>query len=88
MNDGDEGQACSSEDDSQENDENTDLKIACLNSRSINNKTTALVNMFDETEITACLISETWLRDSEETRRRLDDLAGGENIELITKIDV
>ena len=32
------------------------IKLACFNSRSLNNKSTALIDIFDETEISACLI--------------------------------
>ena len=74
----------SNSNDLSENDDKS-FKLACLNSRSLNNKSTSLINIFDETEISVCLISETWLRDSKETKARLDDLEGGEDIALITK---
>ena len=37
------------------------IKISCLNSRSLNNKSVALVDLFDEMKLTACLINETCL---------------------------
>ena len=50
------------------------IKLACFNSRSLNNKSTALIDIFDETEVSACLISETWMRDNKETRARVQDM--------------
>ena len=61
-------------------EENKDIYIACLNSRSINNKSIALVDLFDEMSLSACLINETWMVEDKVTLTRLDELrARGEH---------
>ena len=68
-----------------EKDDSNEMIIACLNSRSINNKTTALVDLFDEMKLSVCLITETWMSSGPQTEARLDDLLYGEDLGFFTK---
>ena len=59
--------------------------FSCLNARSIMNKTTALVDLFDETNLSVSIITETWLTNNEAVAQRTEDLQYGEDISLIRK---
>ena len=59
--------------------------FSCINARSLNNKSVALVDLFNETSLSIALITETWLTRSNATTQREEDLEYGENIRLIRK---
>ena len=59
--------------------------LSCLNARSLANKSTALVDMFNATDMCILLITETWLTNSRATEQRTEDLQYGENIELLRR---
>ena len=67
------------------NEESDLFAFSCLNARSISNKSTALVDLFDEASISVSIITETWLRDSGNVRQRIEDLELGEDISMIRK---
>ena len=61
------------------------LQFACLNARSINNKSTAMVDMFNELALSFCIVTETWLATNKNTDLRISDLEHGQNISLVRK---
>ena len=61
------------------------FNFACVNARSLNNKSLSMVNLFEETDLNACALNETWMVDNKDTRQRIEDLNLGENISVVRR---
>ena len=61
----------------------TELMYA--NARSLNNKVGSLIEVFEEYELSAAILTETWFKDGGRLEEELMDLEEAENIQIIAK---
>ena len=66
-------------------DEERIFVFSCLNARSLVNKSTALADMFDNTNMSVSIITETWLTNNAICEQRCEDIQYGDDIELLRK---
>ena len=59
--------------------------VLTTNARSLKPKIHSLLDYFDELDIAVALISETWLKDNEETERLCTDAVHRKGVKIIAK---
>ena len=61
------------------------LNLACTNARSIVEKLDSLATLFEECSLHFCLLTETWLTKKACSKKKMDDLTNGSNINMIRR---
>ena len=61
------------------------FSLACTNARSIVEKISSLVTLFEECDLHVALLTETWLTARSCSKRQLEDLTTGANVSFIRR---
>ena len=61
------------------------VNFAITNARSLMPKIESFVEMFDELDLSLCVVSESWLKAGRELNLRMNDLENGNNLSMIHK---
>ena len=61
------------------------LNLACANARSVVEKISSLVTLFEEKNLDFALLTETWLTQKACPKRKMDDLTIGANLSFIRR---
>ena len=68
-----------------ESNKSINMNIINANARSLNNKIGSLIDIFDELQLSAAILTETWFRSGEELSRELEALKASDNIKMVAR---